>query len=57
VTTLSGSWAGFTREGVLRGALFRRGRSHDCVFYGILRDDVDLDSGEAASATARPLTT
>ena len=43
--------AGFTREGVLRGALFRRGQWHDCVFYGILRDDVDLDGGEAASAT------
>ena len=48
--------AGFTREGVLRGALFRRGQWHDCVFYGILRDDVDLDGGEAASATPRPLT-
>jgi RimJ/RimL family protein N-acetyltransferase len=44
--------AGFTREGVLRGALFRLGEWHDCVFYGILRHEVDLDSGEAHSATA-----
>jgi RimJ/RimL family protein N-acetyltransferase len=41
--------AGFTREGVLRGALFRHGQWRDCVFYGVLRDDVDLGS-EAASA-------
>jgi RimJ/RimL family protein N-acetyltransferase len=39
--------AGFTREGVLRGALFRRGQWHDCVFYGILRHEVDLDSYSA----------
>jgi RimJ/RimL family protein N-acetyltransferase len=49
--------AGFTREGVLRGALFRQGQWHDCVFYGILRHEVDLGGGEAASATSRPLTT
>jgi RimJ/RimL family protein N-acetyltransferase len=39
--------AGFTREGVLRGALFRCGQWHDCVVYGVLRHEVDLDSDEA----------
>jgi RimJ/RimL family protein N-acetyltransferase len=33
--------AGFTREGVLRGAGFRAGRWHDGVLYGILRADLD----------------
>jgi RimJ/RimL family protein N-acetyltransferase len=37
--------AGFTREGVLRGAGFRDGRWHDGVLYSVLRDEVDLDSG------------
>jgi L-amino acid N-acyltransferase YncA len=46
--------AGFTREGVLRGALFRDGQWHDCVFYGVLRDDVDLGTGSAPGATGRP---
>jgi hypothetical protein len=27
---------------------------HDCVFYGVLRDEVDLGSGETAGATGRP---
>jgi len=31
--------AGFTREGVLRGAQYRRGRWHDLVSYGRLRSD------------------
>ncbi|NHC43906.1 GNAT family N-acetyltransferase [Motilibacter aurantiacus] len=31
--------AGFTREGVLRGAQFRRGRWHDLVSYARLRHD------------------
>lgn len=31
--------AGFTREGVLRGAQFRAGEYHDLVVYGRLRDD------------------
>ncbi|MCF3134047.1 GNAT family N-acetyltransferase [Streptomyces olivochromogenes] len=35
--------AGFTREGVLRGAQFRNGRYHDMVVYGILRSEVTLD--------------
>jgi RimJ/RimL family protein N-acetyltransferase len=35
--------AGFTREGVLRGAGFRNGRWRDGVLYSVLRDEVDLD--------------
>jgi RimJ/RimL family protein N-acetyltransferase len=31
--------AGFTREGVLRGAQFRTGTHHDLVVYSRLRDD------------------
>jgi RimJ/RimL family protein N-acetyltransferase len=37
--------AGFTREGVVRGASFRLGRWHDGLLYSILRDEVDLDAG------------
>jgi RimJ/RimL family protein N-acetyltransferase len=37
--------AGFTREGVLRGAGFRDGRWHDAVMYSVLRDEVDLTDG------------
>jgi RimJ/RimL family protein N-acetyltransferase len=33
--------AGFTREGVLRGAGFRAGKWHDGVLYGIVRADLD----------------
>jgi len=32
--------AGFTREGVARGAQFRAGRYHDLVVYSILRSEV-----------------
>jgi RimJ/RimL family protein N-acetyltransferase len=32
--------AGFTREGVVRGAQYRRGRWHDLVLYSLLRSDV-----------------
>jgi RimJ/RimL family protein N-acetyltransferase len=32
--------AGFTREGVLRGAQFRDGSFHDMVLYSILRHEV-----------------
>ena len=32
--------AGFTREGVKRGAHFRRGRWRDSVMYGITREDL-----------------
>jgi RimJ/RimL family protein N-acetyltransferase len=32
--------AGFTREGVLRGAQWRRGTWHDRVLYSLLRDDL-----------------
>ncbi|WP_028799940.1 GNAT family N-acetyltransferase [Streptomyces sp. 142MFCol3.1] len=34
--------AGFSREGVLRGACFRGGAWRDMVMYSILRDDVAL---------------
>jgi RimJ/RimL family protein N-acetyltransferase len=34
--------AGFTREGVRRGAMFRQGQWHDAVIYGLLRHEVDL---------------
>jgi RimJ/RimL family protein N-acetyltransferase len=34
--------AGFTREGVIRGAGFQGGRWHDGVLYSVLRDEVDL---------------
>ncbi len=34
--------AGFTREGVLRGAGFRDGQWRDGVLYSVLRDEVDL---------------
>jgi RimJ/RimL family protein N-acetyltransferase len=33
--------AGFTREGILRGTIFRDGRWRDGVLYSILRDDLD----------------
>jgi ribosomal protein S18 acetylase RimI-like enzyme len=36
--------AGFTREGVLRGATFRAGGWHDLVLYGVLRAEVELDA-------------
>ena len=32
--------AGFTREGVMRGAAFQGGRWHDAVIYSILRQDL-----------------
>ncbi len=39
--------AGFTREGVLRGAGFQGGRWHDGLLYSVLREDVELQtSGE-----------
>jgi RimJ/RimL family protein N-acetyltransferase len=44
--------AGFTREGVLRGATFRAGRWHDQIIYSVLRDEVELSdpaTGEAPS--------
>jgi RimJ/RimL family protein N-acetyltransferase len=33
--------AGFTREGVLRGAQFRGGKWHDLVVYALLRDQAE----------------
>jgi RimJ/RimL family protein N-acetyltransferase len=35
--------AGYTREGVVRGAQFRAGAFHDTYLYSILRDDLTLD--------------
>ncbi|MEU1151263.1 GNAT family protein [Streptomyces sp. NPDC005863] len=35
--------AGFTREGVMRGAQFRNGAYHDMVVYSLLRREVILD--------------
>ncbi len=34
--------AGFTREGVMRGAAFQGGRWHDGVVYSVLRSEVEL---------------
>jgi RimJ/RimL family protein N-acetyltransferase len=36
--------AGFTREGVLRGATFRAGKWHDQVLYSVLRAEIELDA-------------
>ena len=36
--------AGFTREGVLRGACFRGGAWRDMVLYSVLRGEVALES-------------
>jgi RimJ/RimL family protein N-acetyltransferase len=36
--------AGFTREGVMRGAAFRAGRWHDNVLYGVLRAEVETEA-------------
>jgi RimJ/RimL family protein N-acetyltransferase len=33
--------AGFTREGILRGATYRAGRWHDQVIYSVLRDEAE----------------
>jgi RimJ/RimL family protein N-acetyltransferase len=35
--------AGFTREGVLRSVIFRRGQWRDSVIYSVLRHEVDLN--------------
>jgi RimJ/RimL family protein N-acetyltransferase len=35
--------AGYTREGVMRGAQFRNGGYHDMVIYSILRGEVAFD--------------
>lgn len=49
--------AGFTREGVMRGAAFRGGRWRDAVLYSVLRDEVDLEadlaSGRAGAIAPR----
>jgi RimJ/RimL family protein N-acetyltransferase len=46
--------AGFTREGVLRGAGFRDGRWHDGVLYSVLRDEVNLEADPEADTEADP---
>lgn len=33
--------AGFTREGIMRGSAFQKGRWHDGVIYSVLRAEVD----------------
>jgi RimJ/RimL family protein N-acetyltransferase len=33
--------AGFTREGILRGATYRAGRWHDQVIYSVIRDEAE----------------
>jgi RimJ/RimL family protein N-acetyltransferase len=35
--------AGFTSEGIMRGAQFRNGRYHDMASYSMLRHDIGLD--------------
>jgi RimJ/RimL family protein N-acetyltransferase len=37
--------AGFTRDGIARGAAFQNGRWHDAVIYSVLRAEVGLDPG------------
>ncbi len=44
--------AGFTREGVLRGATFRAGRWHDQIIYSVLRDEVELTDPAAEDSGA-----
>ncbi len=41
--------AGFTREGVKRGATFRVGRWHDEVVYSVLRAEVKHDADGMSS--------
>jgi RimJ/RimL family protein N-acetyltransferase len=43
--------AGFTREGILRGASFRQGRYRDDVIYSVLRDEVNLADSAAEDGT------
>jgi RimJ/RimL family protein N-acetyltransferase len=43
--------AGFTREGVLRGASFRQGRYRDDVIYSVLHDEVNLEDSAAEDGT------
>ena len=43
--------AGFTREGILRGASFRHGRYRDDVIYSVLRDEVNLEDSAAEDGT------
>ncbi|HEY1322012.1 MAG TPA: GNAT family protein [Streptosporangiaceae bacterium] len=44
--------AGFTREGVMRGTVFRAGSWHDGVLYSILRHEAAPPSQEARAAPA-----
>jgi len=43
--------AGFTREGILRGASFRQGRYRDYVIYSVLRDEVKLEDSASEHGT------
>lgn len=49
--------AGFTREGIARGAQWRRGRWHDRVLYSLLRGDVAPDTSRLGGpVTGGPVT-
>lgn len=37
--------AGFTREGVLRSYVFRRGQWRDDALYSVIRSEIDLGDG------------
>lgn len=45
--------AGFTREGVFRGATFRAGRWHDQVIYSVLRDEAELGPGPTQTSATQ----
>jgi RimJ/RimL family protein N-acetyltransferase len=44
--------AGFTREGIQRGATYRAGRWHDQVTYSVLRDEVEPEGSAVDDASS-----
>jgi RimJ/RimL family protein N-acetyltransferase len=44
--------AGFTREGVLRGSIFRQGRYRDAVIYSVLRAEITLEDSASGDSSA-----
>jgi RimJ/RimL family protein N-acetyltransferase len=44
--------AGFTREGVLRGSIFRQGRYRDAVIYSVLRAEVTVEDSASGDGSA-----